>query len=240
MHKAPSEAYEFAREFRRKVASVRHCEIVLGPPFVSLAAVASAICDSAIRLAAQNLYWEPKGAYTGEISGPMLKDIGAHYVIIGHSERRQYFGETDQMVNSRVKAALEVDLLPIICIGESLDQRQANQTFDVVEHQLRAALDGVPAERARSVVVAYEPIWAIGTGRTASSDQAQEVHAFLRKLLRMMYSFEVADAVRIQYGGSVKPANAAELMAQDDIDGALVGGASLSVDSFVGIVKYKE
>ena len=240
MHKTPSEATEFVRELRRKVSAVRDCEVVVGPSFVALSDVLSALDDSSVKVAAQNMYWEDKGAYTGETSGPMLKDMGVDYVIIGHSERRQFFNETDDTVNMKVKAALVHGLKAIICIGESLEERENNKTFVVVERQLRAALDGVDVKEMVNIVVAYEPIWAIGTGRTATVDQAQEVHRHLRKLMKMLYGFEVSDAVRIQYGGSVKPSNVKELMAQEDIDGALVGGASLDVNSFVGIVKFKE
>ncbi|HQP11019.1 MAG TPA: triose-phosphate isomerase, partial [Candidatus Omnitrophota bacterium] len=199
--------------------------------------VRDVLMETNIGLGAQNVYWEDSGAFTGEISAPILKDIGVQYVIIGHSERRQYFGETDETVNKRIKAALKHDLTPIVCVGEVLKEREGNKTFDVIKKQCEGAFAGLTAEQMEKLIIAYEPVWAIGTGKTATPVQAQEVHQFIRKLLAKLYNDDVAQTVRIQYGGSVKPENSAELMSQPDIDGALVGGASLKADSFIGIIK---
>ena len=237
LNKTPSEATALAREVRRKTASIRGVEVVIAPTFVCLAPVAATLEGSNVRLSAQNVFWEDQGAFTGEISAPMLRDVGCQHVIIGHSERRQYFGETDETVAQRVRAALDHGLLPIICIGERLEQREAGQTLDVIKRQLDGALATSKDDEISRLVIAYEPIWAIGTGRTASPEQAHEVHAFIRQRLIDRYDATTADAVRIQYGGSVKPGNAAELLSQADIDGALVGGASLDPDSFAAIVR---
>jgi triosephosphate isomerase len=238
MNKTVGEALTLVRELRGMVSMVRDkVEVVVAPPFTALHAVAKAIEDSNIGLAAQNCFWEPWGAFTGEVSAPMLKEIGCTYVIIGHCERRQIFGETDESVNRRVKAALSSQLLPIICIGETLAQREAGHTLDVVSRQLTAALAGFVASDVARFVIAYEPVWAIGTGRNATSSQAQEVHAHIREQLTGLYGREISERVRIQYGGSVKPDNAADLMAKPDVDGALVGGASLKAADFAAIVK---
>jgi triosephosphate isomerase len=238
MNKTVGESLTLIRELRGMVSMVRDkVEVVVAPPFTALSAVAKAIEDSNIRLAAQNCFWEAWGAYTGEVSAPMLAEVGCRYVIIGHSERRQYFGETDETVNRRVKAALNSQLLPIVCIGETLAQREAGRTLEVVTRQLSAGLAGFAAADVARFVVAYEPVWAIGTGRNATSSQAQEVHAHIRQQLTGLYGREISEQVRIQYGGSVKPENAAELMGQPDIDGALVGGASLKAADFAAIVK---
>ena len=209
----------------------------LPPPFTALAAVNDVVTDSNIHLAAQDVYSEDSGAFTGEISAPMLKDVGCNYVIIGHSERRQYFGETNESVNQKVNAALAHDLKPIICVGEQLEEREAGRTETVIEDHVTGGIRGLSAAELLSCVIAYEPVWAIGTGKTATPDQAQEVHNFIRGLLTEAHSVEVASQIRIQYGGSVKPENTAELMAQPDVDGALVGGASLEAESFAQIVK---
>jgi triosephosphate isomerase len=213
-------------------------DIGVGPPFTALEAVAKVCAGTNVAVAAQNISWEDSGAYTGEISPPMLVDIGCKYVIIGHSERRTIFGETDEMVNKKIFAALKHNLTPIVCMGETLNQREQNETFTVIEGQVKAGFDGLTADEMRKLVLAYEPIWAIGTGKTASPDQAQEVHAFIREKLSGLFNPDVAATARIQYGGSVKPENVAELMAQPDLDGALVGGASLKADSFAQLVKF--
>lgn len=237
MNKTPSEAAELARALRRDLSRYSDVDVVLGPTYVSLPAVLAEVADSPLGVAAQNLHWEPKGAYTGEISGPMLKELGCTYVIIGHSERRQYFGETEETVNKRVRAAFDAGLIPILCVGESLEAREAGSTQNVVGSQLKGGLAGFSSGELEGLVVAYEPVWAIGTGRTATDEQAQEVHAFIRNLLRELFDGGFAEATRIQYGGSVKPSNVAGLMSQPDIDGALVGGASLSADSFSSLVQ---
>ncbi|UCD50917.1 MAG: triose-phosphate isomerase [Phycisphaerales bacterium] len=207
------------------------------PPFVYLPPVGQAVGSSGVAVGAQDVYFEEKGAFTGEISPAMLKDVGCTYVLCGHSERRHVLGESDELVNKKLLAALGGGLLPILCVGELLEERDASQTEQVVERQIRAGLAGVDAEKMATVTIAYEPVWAIGTGRTATREQAQEVHAFIRKLLAEMYSETLAAEIRIQYGGSVKPGNAKELMSEPDVDGCLVGGASLKVDDFVQIIK---
>ena len=237
MNKVPSEAVALATEMRRLTASIRGVEIAIAPVYVALAPVAKKLEDSNIQLAAQNCFYEKSGAFTGEIAAPMLKDLGCDYVIIGHSERRQYFGETDATVAKRVRAALDADLKVILCVGESLEEREAGKTLEVVFRQLIGGLEKVAEDEVPKLVVAYEPVWAIGTGRTASPEQAQEVHAALRKKLAERFNPALADTIRLQYGGSVKPANAAELMSCADIDGALVGGASLDAESFAAILR---
>jgi triosephosphate isomerase len=239
MHKNVAESVDVVVALRDALSGRDDIEVGVAPPFTALAAVAEQAKSSKLLVAAQNCHAEPSGAFTGEIAVPMLKDVGCTHVIIGHSERRQYFGETDESVNAKVKATLSHGLTPVVCIGERLEQREQDQTFDVVGEQLTGGLaDLSPADAARTVL-AYEPVWAIGTGRTASNDQAQEVHAFLRARLGKIFGSETADVIRIQYGGSVKPGNASGLMAQPDIDGALVGGASLEADSFLGILNYE-
>jgi triosephosphate isomerase len=207
------------------------------PPFVYLQAVARAVSASDVAVGAQDLYIEQKGAFTGEISPGMLKDVGCIYVLCGHSERRHVIGESDELIGQKVTAAIGGGLLPILCVGELLEERDAGQTEDVVARQLKAGLAGLSAEKMSAVTIAYEPVWAIGTGRTATPEQAQEVHAFIRKLLAEMYDATLAQEIRIQYGGSVKPGNAADLIGQEDVDGALVGGASLKADDFLGIIQ---
>ncbi|MFC1511106.1 triose-phosphate isomerase [Candidatus Margulisiibacteriota bacterium] len=234
MNKNEIEAIDFAKQLKPLVADVDSVTILACPPYPVLSKVHDVIKDSSIKLGAQNLFWEDKGAYTAEVSGPMLKAVGCTYVIIGHSERRQYFGETDETVNKRLMAALKHNLIAVVCVGETLAQREANETFKVVETQVKGAFNNVSKEQWEKIVVAYEPVWAIGTGKTATPDQAQEVHKFIRGLLPK----EVAEKVRILYGGSVKPENVKTLMAQPDIDGGLVGGASLKVDSFIKLIKY--
>jgi triosephosphate isomerase len=238
MHKTVGEAIDFVTRLQHEIGRVQGVEVVVAPSFVALAPVAERLKGGKIALAAQDVFWEDKGAYTGEVSPLMLKDVGCRYVIIGHSERRAYFGEIDEMVNKKVKAALSHALSPIICVGELLQERERGGTFSVVERQLKGGLEGVNVDAALPIVIAYEPIWAIGTGKTASPEQAQEVHSFIRRLLGDTFSPAQANEIRIQYGGSVKPDNIDELMAQPDIDGALVGGASLNVDSFIKIVRF--
>lgn len=239
MHKTIAEAIELANGLKRSLYALADSpvEIVLCPPYVALSEVAEVIQESNIMLGAQDLYWEDTGAYTGEVSALMLKDAGAKYVIIGHSERRQYFAETNESVNKKLKSALKHGLTPIVCVGETLKEREENKTFKVLDDHVNNGLKGLSAEEASSVVLAYEPVWAIGTGKTATSAQAQEAHKYIRGLLEKLFGSEVSRAIRIQYGGSVKPDNTAELIAQPDVDGALVGGASLKIDSFSEIVK---
>ncbi|HBG17527.1 MAG TPA: triose-phosphate isomerase [Firmicutes bacterium] len=238
MFKTNSEARLLVTGLKEKLAAVHDVEVVVCPPFTALASVAELLKDSKIALGAQNLFWEEEGAYTGEVSPVMLRDLGCQYVIIGHSERRQYFGETDQQVNKKVKAALRHQLLPIICVGETLEQREAGETDSLVSSQVEKALTGVGAEQIPKVVIAYEPIWAIGTGRSSTGEDANKVITLIRKTIAQQYQQEIADQVRIQYGGSVKPDNIKEFMSQPEIDGALVGGASLKVDSFNSIIRY--
>jgi triosephosphate isomerase len=236
MYKTAGESAAFVKEFLPLVSGVTGVEIVLAPAFTSLGVVASLTAGTNVGVASQNVHFATEGAYTGEVSPAMVKDAGARYAIIGHSERRQYFAETDDSVNRKVKAALAAGLVPIMCLGETLQEREAGKTFEVAGRQLRAGLQGIAAAEGEKVVVAYEPVWAIGTGKTATPEQAQEVHAFLRGMLKELRG--AADAVRILYGGSVKPENISELMAKADIDGALVGGASLKANSFAAIVKF--
>jgi triosephosphate isomerase len=239
MYKTAEEASAFVREFLPLVADAGPVEIVLAPPFLCLAAVAALTRGTRVGVASQNVHFADEGAYTGEVSPRMVRDAGAAYAIVGHSERRQYFLETDGFVNRKVRAALAAGLVPILCLGETLAEREAGRTIEVVERQIRDGLAEVPASAAGRIVVAYEPVWAIGTGKTATPAQAQEVHAFLRGRLKELWGDQAGNSVRILYGGSVKPENIATLMAQEDIDGALVGGASLSAGSFAKIVKYR-
>jgi triosephosphate isomerase len=234
MHKTLAEAEALARSIREGAASRRRAEVALAPPYTALAAVAGALAGSDIRLAAQDVFWEKQGAYTGAISPLMLADVGCHYVIVGHSERRQHFGETNQTVNLKVKAVLAAGLKVILCVGETQAERESGQTMARVGEQLREGLAAVTIG-PEALVIAYEPVWAIGTGLTATPDQAQEVHSFIRSLLRELLG-PAAEEIRIQYGGSVTPDNAAILLAQPDIDGALVGGASLKPELFLPII----
>lgn len=238
MNKTPDEGVMLAQAIRER-ADGADAEVCLCVPFVDMAHVARELAGSDIRLGAQNMHQAPSGAFTGEISGPMLVDLGVDYVILGHSERREHFHETDQTINEKIRAALDHGLKPIVCCGESLAVRRAGQAQSFVEEQLRGDLEGLSARTVAGLVIAYEPIWAIGTGETATSDQAQEMCAFIRGLIARLHDDATADAVRIQYGGSVKPANVDELMACPDIDGALVGGASLKADDFVRLVRYE-
>jgi triosephosphate isomerase len=239
MNMTATQALELASKLIPLVASVKDRDIVLGPPFTSIAAVAETIKGTNISLAAQNLHWEDKGAFTGEISADMLLDSGCKYVIIGHSERRQYFGETDESVNKKVKQALKKGLLPILCVGETLAEREAGKLNDIISRQVTGGLKDISAEDMKKVVVAYEPVWAIGTGKTATPGQANDVHALIRQKVKALYSADIAEGLRIQYGGSVTPENVSVLMAMPDIDGALVGGASLKPESFAALVNFK-
>lgn len=229
-------AVAVAEGVAREAEGVDGVSLAVCPPSVYLDAVARALAGSTVALGAQNMYHEAKGAFTGEISAAMLCDLGCRYVILGHSERRHILGETDEQINQRVHSACGAGLTPIVCVGELLREREAGRTLDVIRRQFDGSLAGVSGEQMREVVIAYEPVWAIGTGKVAAPEQAEEVHLDLRKILQERYNTEVAEAVRIQYGGSVKPENAADLLRQPNIDGALVGGASLKVDSFMGIV----
>lgn len=214
-----------------------NCDVVICPPFTSLYEAKKMIDGSIIKLGAQNMFYEDSGAFTGEISASMLKSVGCEYVILGHSERRTIFGEKDDMINKKVKKAISQNLKPILCVGETLEEREKDVTEKVVKRQIEKGLNDVTPDEVLNVIIAYEPVWAIGTGKTATPQQAQEVHAFIRKLLTTMYSKDFAELIPIQYGGSVKPDNAKELLSQKDIDGALVGGACLKADSFIGIIE---
>ena len=238
MHKTVSEALDFVERFLPLVRGATSVEVILAPPFTALDAVSRRIAGSAVLLAAQNVHAEPKGAFTGEISIPMLVDLGCRYAIIGHSERRTLFGETDEAVSRKALALLAREIRPIVCVGETLGEREAGKTFAVLERQIAGSLAGVPAARAGDVVIAYEPVWAIGTGRTATPEVAQEAHAFVRDRLAKQLG-AVSKTMRIQYGGSVKSDNAVTLMGMPDIDGALVGGASLDPKDFARIVSYE-
>ncbi|NLN15537.1 MAG: triose-phosphate isomerase [Tissierellia bacterium] len=236
MNKTIAEAVDLVEEI--KVNKLKDgVEVVLCTPFTALAAVKEAVEGTAIRVGAQNMHWEEWGAYTGEISPLMLKELGVDYVIIGHSERRQYFNESDESVNKKVIAALKHGIKPIVCVGESLEERESNKEKDVVRRQITKALEGLKAEDVKNIVIAYEPIWAIGTGKTASAEEANDMIAYIREIIGELYG-DLKDQIRIQYGGSVKANNIKELMAQSHIDGALVGGASLKAEDFVKLVNY--
>ncbi|MFQ5721582.1 MAG: triose-phosphate isomerase [Candidatus Aminicenantales bacterium] len=245
MHKTIPEALELVTAICQKSPELKEAEIVVIPPFTALKAVSQEIEGSHVKLGAQNLFWEEKGAFTGEISPVMVRDAGCQFVVVGHSERRQYFGETNETVNKRIKAALNNGLVPIMCLGESLEERKKDKTIEKVARQINEGLEGLNEKEARQTIIAYEPIWAIGTGLTASPSQAQEVHAFIRGQLEERYGNKIASCAIILYGGSVKPANTWALLKEKDINGALVGGASLEAASFVKIIEegiraYKE
>ena len=240
MNKTVGEALDLVKELKTAISGVKEVEVAVAPPFTALNAVRKELEGSSIRLAAQNIFWEEKGAFTGEISPPMLREVGCHYVIIGHSERRQFFGESDETVNRRINAALAQGLKVIFCIGETLKEREEGKTFSLIERQMEGGLKGLSGKKMRNMVMAYEPVWAIGTGKTASPEQAEEVHRFIRAKLERLYSKEVSEEIRIQYGGSVTPENIKGLMNQPNIDGALVGGASLKAEFFSKIVRFKE
>jgi triosephosphate isomerase len=236
MFKTVADTVKYVKEFRSLVKDVEGVEIVIAPPFIAIHAAAEALRNSNVGVAAQDLYWEREGAFTGEVSAPMIREAGAEYVIIGHSERRTLFGETDDAVNRKTQAAMAAGLMPIVCIGETLDQRDRNETFDVLDRQITHGLDGLTGQQISELAIAYEPVWAIGTGRTATPAQAQEAHAHIRKRLVQWFGAEAADLCHVIYGGSVKPDNARDLVSQPDVDGALVGGASLDVRGFQEIV----
>ncbi|MCL6508357.1 MAG: triose-phosphate isomerase [Bryobacteraceae bacterium] len=238
MYKTAAETAAFFESFRPLVENSHHCDIVICPPFPNLAAAVEAARGSRIEIGGQDLFWEREGAYTGEVSGPMLAAVGCRWVIIGHSERRQYFGETDEGVLRKTVAALDADLKPIVCVGERLEEREAGKTEEVLLNQYRGGLARLRADQLRRVTIAYEPVWAIGTGRTATPEVAADAHRFLRQQIAAQHGGEVAAGLRILYGGSVKPDNIRGLMAQPEIDGALVGGASLDPVAFASIVNF--
>ena len=238
MNKTTAEERDLVGKLIPLIGGIKERDVLLAPPFTALQAVAEAIKGTGVALSAQNLHWEDKGAFTGEISAEMLLDLGCKYVIIGHSERRQYFGETDETVNKRLRQALNKGLLPIVCVGETLKEREAGAANGVIERQVAGALQGVTAAEMAKVIIAYEPVWAIGTGKTATPEQADEIHSFIRSKVQVAYGKEVAGSLRIQYGGSVTPDNVSALMSMPDIDGALVGGASLKPESFAALVKF--
>ena len=236
MNKNAAEGRALVEALKNGIAGLENAEIVVCPPFTTIGSVVEAAAGSAIGVGAQNIHWAESGAFTGEISADMLKTSGVQYVIIGHSERRQFFGETNETVNKRLKAALAAGLIPIVCVGELLEEREDNKTEAVLAEQIRVGLDGISAEEAAKIVIAYEPVWAIGTGKTATPDMAQAAHAFIRGELRALFG-NVADEMRIQYGGSMKANNARELVAQPDIDGGLIGGAALKADDFIALIR---
>ena len=239
MYKTSSEAVETARHLLKLVADAKDVDIMIAPQFTALAPVSEIVKGSLVSLGGQNLFWEKEGAYTGEIAAEMLIDAGCSHVLIGHSERRQYFGETDDTVNKKINSALKGQLTPVFCVGETEKERESKDTFSVLDKQITKGLKGFSSDQLGKLVVAYEPVWAIGTGKTATSDQAQEVHQFLRSMLEKIFGDSFSKTIRILYGGSVKPGNIAELMAMPDIDGALVGGASLDAETFSKIVLFK-
>jgi len=240
MNKTVSESEMLATDIKRDLAECSDVDVVLCPPFTSLSVVADVVGETAIKFGAQNMHWEASGAYTGEISPYMLRSLYCHFVILGHSERRAYFGETDAIINKKTRAALAASLTPIVCVGETIEERQAEKHMDVVRTQVQGSLAEIDAADLKKLVIAYEPVWAIGTGLTATPEQAQEMHAFIRSVLAGMANEDVAQSVRIQYGGSMKPSNAAELLAKPDIDGGLIGGAALEAKSFVELVRIAQ
>ena len=240
MFKTVAETSAFVTDLRAVVAGVKGAQVVVSPPFTALHAAAQAARGSNIEVSAQDLYWEKQGAFTGEISAAMIKEAGATYVIIGHSERRQLFGENDTIVNRKVQSAIAQGLTPIMCIGETLDEREHHETLAVLDRQIKGGLEGITSDHVATMIVAYEPVWAIGTGRNATAAQAGEAHAHIRTRLRQWFGGDAADKCRVIYGGSVKPDNIRSLIAEPDVDGALVGGASLDVKSFADIVKSSE
>ena len=240
MYKTCSEAVEAAGQLVKLVAMTSDIDVMIAPQFTALAPVSDVVRGSRVSLGAQNLFWETEGAYTGEISPVMLVSVGCKYVIIGHSERRQYFDETDETVNKKIKAAIKNDLVPVLCVGESEKERESKETFSVLDKQVKKGIEGFSSDDLETLVIAYEPVWAIGTGKTATTDQAQEAHQFLRSVLEKSFGNMLAKSIRILYGGSVKPNNIAELMAMPDIDGALVGGASLDPETFSKIVHFNK
>ncbi len=239
MHKLITETREYVKDLKKRIENIEYVEVAVAPPFTVLFVAKANMGGSNLKLAAQDVFWEDEGAYTGEISPKFLWDLGCDYVIIGHSERRKYFGETDEDVNKKIKAALRHNIIPIVCVGETLEEREKGITFDVLKRQFSAFNDLSPDDM-KKLVIAYEPVWAIGTGKTATPDTAQEAQSFIRNLIKEKFNEDVAQKVRILYGGSIKPDNIADLVAQPDIDGGLVGGASLNVDSFYKIIENTE
>ena len=237
MNNTTAESVDLTEKLKRLIKDMAVVEVVVAPPFTSLDKVRDAIKGSNIKLGAQNLFWEDKGAYTGEVSPLMIRDLDCEYVIIGHSERREYFKESDEIINKKIKAALRNKLKAIVCVGESLKEREEDKTMQVIESQVKIGLQGLSLSEAKELIIAYEPVWAIGTGRNATPAQANEVHTYIRKLLSQIFNEGIASNIKILYGGSVKPSNSAELMSEKEIDGALVGGASLEADSFAEIVR---
>lgn len=240
MYKTVAEAVELVEGLKRELRNEDSVEIVVCPPFTAILKIAEALKGSNIKYAAQDLFWEEEGAYTGEVSPKMLKDLGCQFCIVGHSERRTYFGETNDTVNKKVKAALKYGITPIMCVGERLEERDSEKTFDVVKNHIEGGLNGLVKDDVLKIVIAYEPVWAIGTGRNATPEQAQEVHKYIRGLFKNSYGEEISSKVRIQYGGSVKPDNIRGIMNGEDVDGALVGGASLKLKDFVEIVRQSK
>jgi len=239
LYKSLAEARAFVEELKPLIVDCKDVDVVIAPVFTAISAVASVAAESEIKVAAQDCFWESEGAFTGEVSPKLLKDAGSSHVIIGHSERRQYFAETDETVNLKTKAALSEGLVVLLCVGETLNERESDATLRIIEKQVVGGLRGISASDLPNLVIAYEPVWAIGTGKTASKEQAQEVHAAIRNLIAELYSPVAAESMRILYGGSVKPENIKELMEQEDIDGALVGGASLNPASFANIIRFR-
>lgn len=240
LNKTISEALDLAKSLQQELKQCNEAkkfEVVIAPPYTAISKVADLLKDSSIKVSSQNMFWEETGAFTGEISALMLKEAGAKYAIIGHSERRQFFHETDETVNKKIKSALKHGLTPIFCVGETLEEREANKVGEVIATQLLGGLVGITQEEVTKIVIAYEPVWAIGTGKTASPEQAEEVHLMIRQMLAKQFGQENADVISLLYGGSVKASNSKELLSQPNIDGALVGGASLKVEDFVGIIK---
>ena len=236
----PTEAISMTKKLKSLVKSVKNVDIVIAPPFTALNSVVSELKKTSVNVAAQNMYFEDEGAFTGEISPLSLNDIGVSYVILGHSERREIFGETDDLINKKIKKALEVSLIPIVCIGENLNAREAGRTKEIIRNQIDLTFQDLTSQEIARIIIAYEPLWAIGTGKTATPEQAEEIHIFIREILKEKYGEDVADETRIQYGGSIKPVNAKSLFSKDNIDGGLVGGASLNPESFFEIIKAAE
>lgn len=239
MNKTPSESVEFVKQLTENIKKYEDRDILICPPFTSIPFVSQVIKEGRIKLGAQNMYFEEEGAFTGEISPTMLKEINVEYVICGHSERRNVFGESNETINEKIKKVLKYEMIPILCIGEKLDERESGETFKIIQKQLDTCLANLSENMNKKVVIAYEPIWAIGTGKTATPSQAEEVHAFIRDYVKKNFTEEVAENLIILYGGSVKPDNVDSIMAEQDIDGVLVGGASLKIDSFLRIIDYK-
>ena len=237
MNNSTAESVDLAEKLKKTVKDMAGVDVVVAPPFTALGSVRDVIKGSIIKLGAQNLFWEDKGAYTGEVSPLMIRDLDCEYVIIGHSERREYFKESDEIVNKKIKAALRNKLKAIVCVGESLKEREEDKTMQVIESQVKKGLQGLSLSEAKELIIAYEPVWAIGTGRNATPAQANEVHTYIRKLASQIFNEGIASNIKILYGGSVKPSNSAELMSEKEIDGALVGGASLEAESFAQIVR---